>query len=211
MPADSSVSARAKPSDELQAVALEQFATRGFAGTSLQQIADVAGYSKSSVLYHFASKEALLDAVLTPAIDEFGRILDAWITAGSTDAARQAFLEAFVDLLLRYRLEVHTFISQGQSLEDVPVVARANAIILRMADAVCPPESSVEDRLRFGIALGGAAYTLTADLTFGAGMTGENLPGGVSATDADLRPALIHIISELLSPVPAHSVPASTR
>lgn len=206
MPVDPPVSARAKPGLELQAVALEQFATRGFAGTSLQQIADVAGYSKSSVLYHFASKEALLDAVLAPAIDEFGRILDAWLSDGSTDAARQSFLESFVDLLLRYRLEVHTFISQGQSLEDVPVVARANATILRMAEAVCPPGASVEDRLRFGIALGGAAYTLTADLTFGGGMA-----GGSTASDAELRPALIHLISELLSPVPAHSVPASTR
>lgn len=48
----------------------------GFAATSLQHIADAAGYLKSSVLYHFASKEALLDKVLTPAIDRLDEILE---------------------------------------------------------------------------------------------------------------------------------------
>ncbi|MET0976440.1 MAG: TetR family transcriptional regulator [Leifsonia sp.] len=202
MPADSAGSVRPRPSDELQAVAIEQFAANGFSGTSLQQIADVAGYSKSSVLYHFASKEALLDAVLTPAIDDLERILDAWLSDTEADAARAAFLEAFVDFLLRYRLEVHTFINQAQSLGDMPVVARANAIIVRLSDAVCPPGASTEDRLRFGMALGGSAYTLAAGITY----SGEEL-----APADELRTALIRIISDLLSPVPAHAVPAPTR
>ncbi len=56
-------------SDELRAIALDAFASSGYLGTSLQQIADRAGVSKASVLYHFASKEALLEAALTPAVD----------------------------------------------------------------------------------------------------------------------------------------------
>ena len=47
-------------SDELRTIALTEFANAGYAGTSLQRIADVAGVSKSAVLYHYASKEALL-------------------------------------------------------------------------------------------------------------------------------------------------------
>jgi TetR/AcrR family transcriptional regulator len=195
MPTDPSSSSRPRPSEELQSVALEQFATNGFSGTSLQHIADVAGYSKSSVLYHFASKEALLDAVLAPAIDELERILDVWLGDESAAAARARFLESFVDFLLRYRLEVHTFINQGQSLEDVPVVARANALIIHLSETVCPPDASTEDRLRFGMALGGAAYTLTAGLTYS---------GGEPSPLDEVRAALIRIISEMLSPVPAH-------
>jgi transcriptional regulator, TetR family len=97
--------ARPSPSDELLAVAIEQFATVGFAGTSLQQIADAAGYSKSSVLYHFASKEALLQAALDPAIDRLEEVLDgvAGLTGGP--ARRREFIEQFIDFLLQYRLE----------------------------------------------------------------------------------------------------------
>ena len=52
--------------DDLRRVALQEFATAGYLGTSLQQIADRAGVSKATVLYHFSSKEVLLEAVLSP-------------------------------------------------------------------------------------------------------------------------------------------------
>ena len=43
--------------DQLRDIALTEFATAGYAATSLQRIADLAGTSKASVLYHYASKE----------------------------------------------------------------------------------------------------------------------------------------------------------
>ncbi|MEJ3405068.1 helix-turn-helix domain-containing protein [Rathayibacter sp. YIM 133350] len=187
------LSTRPRPSAELRAVARDQFAAVGFAATSLQQIADIAGYSKSSVLYHFASKEALLDAVLAPAIDELERILQLWLASPATDASRLAFVESFVDFLLAYRQEVHTFINQGQSLVDVPTIARANTLIVQLSSAMCPPAATIEDQLRFGVALGGAAFTLTS----GAGYTGEQLP-----PVEQLRPALLRVVSDLLAPVP---------
>ena len=67
---------RASASDELRPIAAARFARDGFQATSLQQIADEAGYSKSSVLYHFASKEALLDALLEPTIDALAEVID---------------------------------------------------------------------------------------------------------------------------------------
>ncbi|MFC7713801.1 TetR/AcrR family transcriptional regulator [Nonomuraea recticatena] len=46
--------------------ALQLFATQGYKGASLHDIAQVAGCSKASLLYHFVSKEAILAELLTP-------------------------------------------------------------------------------------------------------------------------------------------------
>ena len=55
-------------------VALEAFATRGFASTSIDDIAGLAGMSKGGIYTHFKSKddlfEALLERSLTPMVTE---------------------------------------------------------------------------------------------------------------------------------------------
>jgi AcrR family transcriptional regulator len=157
--------------EDLRTIALAEFASAGYSGTSLQRIAELAGLSKSSVLYHYASKEALLEAAIAPAIDRMQGILLSFEGSGLTDQARTAFLEEFVDFLLQHRLEVHMFINQGPSLVDVPVIDRANALVMRLAQFFSANSASLEEKMRFGIALGGAAYMLctvhTLDLELG--------------------------------------------
>ncbi|WP_063920585.1 TetR/AcrR family transcriptional regulator [Nocardia salmonicida] len=45
-------------------VAMKLFAENGYRGTSLAAVAEAAGITRSGVLHHFSSKEALLSAVL---------------------------------------------------------------------------------------------------------------------------------------------------
>ena len=191
MPTDAQPTTRVRAADELKHVALEQFATVGFAGTSLQHIADHAGYSKSSVLYHYASKEALLEAAIEPAISEFETVLDEFLS--STDRARRARLvDRVVDMLLEHREAVHVFLIQGPSLSELPIIARANASVRRLAVAIGEERESVADQVRFGIALGGAAFLLTAGRTFA---DEDTLPA-----DDELRDALHTVLGELLAP-----------
>ncbi len=49
--------------------ATELFARRGFGGVAIQEIADLAGVHKTTVLYQFGTKEALHEAVLDHAIE----------------------------------------------------------------------------------------------------------------------------------------------
>ena len=192
MPTDANVTSRVRPADELRQVALEQFSTIGFAATSLQQIADHAGYSKSSVLYHFASKEALLESAIGPAIDALEVLLGDFVAGGRSPAARAVFIERFVDFLLGNRLAVHTFVNQGQSLLDIPVVQRANAAIRGIADSICADDATVVENIRFGVALAGAAYMLVAGATF--------RDEDHQFDDVEVRAALITVLSELLLP-----------
>lgn len=185
--------------DDLRDIALNEFAAAGYGGTSLQRIAEIAGVSKSSVLYHYASKEALLEAAVGPAIDRMGEILDMIEGEPLDGDARRDFIAQFVDFLLQYRLEVHVFINQGASLTDVPVVDRANALVIRLGNFFSSTVATVEDQLRFGIALGGAAYVLAS-------------PYDDSRAEwpvDEVRAALVSIVSELLAPVSLRTITSS--
>jgi TetR/AcrR family transcriptional regulator len=177
--------------DDLRDIALNEFAVSGYAGTSLQRIAEVAGLSKSSVLYHFSSKEALLEAAVGPAIDRMNAILDSIEGVPLVGDTRRAFIEQFVDFLLQYQREVNLFINQGPALEDVPVVDRANLLVAKLSTFFSTAVSTVEDHLRFGVALGGAAYVLSAKKD-------ASLP---ELPVDEVRTALVTIVSELLAPV----------
>lgn len=175
---------------QLRTVALQEFATSGYLGASIARIAERAGMSKASVLYHYASKEALLDAVVDPAIEAFAALLDRATDQSGGLAADHDFIEAFVDFLLQYRLEVHLFMNQRRSLEGVPVMARADEIVRRVVAFRRERSTDVLDELRFGIALGGAAYCLVNRDDFEADPVDEQ----------SLRAGLIAVMSELLSP-----------
>ena len=71
--------------DRVLAVALDRFGTRGVDAVSLDEIAAVVGVRKQTVLYWFASKEELVDAVLDATVAEIALVIDAAVKAASDD------------------------------------------------------------------------------------------------------------------------------
>jgi AcrR family transcriptional regulator len=176
-------------SAELRLIALQMFAENGYAGTSLQQIADAAGYSKSSVLYHFRSKEALLEEALEPALGQLGRFLESTVARASSDELRAAFVVEFVDLLLAHRLAAHIIINQGQTLSDIPAIDEARGYIDRIGESFMSELPTTKQRIRLGVALAGAAYVLVAAP-----------PSSAEIEPVDeVREALIDVVSELIT------------
>lgn len=70
-------------------VALEQFATLGYEGTSMRQIADAANTSLSLVAYHFSSKDGLWRAVMKIVFERSRGLRNSFdVNATATDRLR---------------------------------------------------------------------------------------------------------------------------
>lgn len=126
-----------RPTDmrgEILAHATRLFATQGFDGTAIQQIADAVGIRKPSLLYHFTSKEELHQAVLDDVLGRWKDTLPELLLAatageGQFDAITRAILSFFAEdpdrarLLIREALDEPEAMRQRLATHVRPVVA----------------------------------------------------------------------------------------
>src|SRR5665811_1068453 len=87
---------------EILNAATRLFGDFGYRGTSLADIAHEIGYSKASVLYHFASKEALLAELIAPAAADLQALL-ARVSALPLAQARRSAIEGYADLTVTHK------------------------------------------------------------------------------------------------------------
>jgi len=71
------------------------FAERGFAGTSLQDVADAMGLKRPAIYYYFKSKDALLDRLIEEATSGPAQDLIAIAAQSDQDAARRMHAIAY--------------------------------------------------------------------------------------------------------------------
>jgi AcrR family transcriptional regulator len=91
------------------AAALDVFATSGFEGASLRQIAERAGATHQLLVYHFKTKDALWRAAITSVLGDTAKQLAVWRERAKTDSPAQALrgmVREFVHLTAR-RPEFH--------------------------------------------------------------------------------------------------------
>ena len=87
-------------------VTIDLVATHGYAGTSLARIAAGAAITKAAVLYHFASKDAVVQAayeqVLSALVSDVGAAVDSAIESDGAAKAPAAYIRSMVDHLHRH-------------------------------------------------------------------------------------------------------------
>jgi AcrR family transcriptional regulator len=146
--------ARTRTRDEIIAVAAELFSHTGFKGTSLQDIATGVGCSKATLLYHFDSKEAILAALVAPAAAELAE-LTARLATLTGEAAREAAINGFVDLVLRHRREAGLIYYGSLDVLLTPAFADAQPMIESLCAAFSAGSAETTDRIAAEVLLAG--------------------------------------------------------
>ncbi|WP_436775890.1 TetR/AcrR family transcriptional regulator [Yinghuangia sp. YIM S09857] len=171
--------------DKVLGAAVELFAEQGFAGTSLQAIADRVGVTKAALYYHFRTKDELLDALLRPALNELDRVLDAAERRKGQAVRQRVLFEGYVDFLLRHRT-LAVVLDRDVSVGSHPAIRpRLESITVRVRGILDDSERPVEFRVASTVAMGGI-YSAVAVF--------PHLP------DDELRSVLLDIVRRLLTP-----------
>ncbi|RNL84581.1 TetR/AcrR family transcriptional regulator [Halostreptopolyspora alba] len=111
---------------QLISVTIDLVATHGYAGCSLQRIADAAGITKGAVLYHFASKNAVIraayDAVIAALTERVGAALrEASGPANAVDAYVESMIGHMAENPTHVRMIVEALSPANDTgIEDTP-------------------------------------------------------------------------------------------
>jgi AcrR family transcriptional regulator len=127
--------ARANTRDDILSAAARLFANVGFKGTSLSDIAVEVGCSKATLLYHFASKDAILVTLLAPPARDLGVLVEG-LADRDAEAARGLAIEGFVDLVLAYRSEIALIRHDMAQLIHTPAFAAVKPLTDRLEAAI---------------------------------------------------------------------------
>jgi AcrR family transcriptional regulator len=141
--------------------AVTLFVRQGFAGTSVRDITERTRLTKAALYYHFASKEAVLDAVVEPLVEEI-RSLVRSAGADGERADPEGVLAGLVDVLSR-RVGVLRILMADPSVTKRPDHQRATEGMERMARAIArsdAPGDVVAARCAIAAAQGGVVATV---------------------------------------------------
>lgn len=159
-----------EPREHIITVATEVFATQGFAGARVDDIAERAGINKAMLYYHLGDKQALYAAVLLDTIDKALAMIDAALEKANTPEERiRAIIQTvaaaaqsnpnFPPLMLR------ELASGGASLPD-PVMRRMARLFRTMSETLAAGERDGRfrnvDPVMTHMAIMGSLMVLTA-------------------------------------------------
>jgi AcrR family transcriptional regulator len=179
---------------EILRVSLELFSRKGYDGTSIRDIAEAMGLTKSSLYYHFSGKEAIIRALLDDRRSELDALLD-WIDEQppGDDLLRRTALR-WVDSTTPQRMQGMRFAHANRPMM-AQLAAEGGDIrswFGEVLERVMPDESPVEATLRARMAFDTVSAALFAAL-------------GTDATDdevlATARDATIALTADPDAPV----------
>ena len=148
---------------EIIDAAVEVFSSAGFHKGSLRDVADRVGLSQAGLLYHFPSKEYLLEAVLTWRDDDARKLLGEPVPEG-LDLLRGMVTLADYNAGTPELVELHVILSAEGTSTDHPIhdyFLNRYAAVFDMINAAFEVARE-RGQLKPGVDCAGAARTLIA-------------------------------------------------
>lgn len=111
-------STRSTTRERILAAATARFGARGVDAVSLDDIAAAVGVRKQTVLYWFATKDELVDAVFAQGVEQIGLVIDAAVRAAPDDAL--ARLDSVVNAVFRAAVRTPALLGLVRELSRLP-------------------------------------------------------------------------------------------
>ena len=130
------------------------FAAAGYDGTSVGDIADRLGLSKSAITYYFPAKEDLIDGIAAPYLDAVDAVLDNHPNPAWPAGVRSLICDYYCVLLANRRLAI--WVDTDMALARYqPVALRRTEIRRRLTSSITGGSTDVEGEARALAAIGG--------------------------------------------------------
>ena len=176
--------------EQIQSVALELFAEKGYDRASLREIAERLHVTKAALYYHFRTKDDILASV----IEDFLLHLDAlveWAHGQPSDVdVREEVLRRYSALLTGRTAQLARFMREGMTkIPELALGMKIRAHFAALIDVLAGPGESTENRLRAQVALAALQLATLSDP--------DLEPAG---DETDRRAAALKIATELVQP-----------
>ncbi len=179
--------------EDLLAGALECLKEKGWARTTVRDIAAAAGVNHAAIGYHFGSREALLTAAFVQAMDEWGGEMEAAVRAGLDQDANpreryEAFWRKAIESYGAHRRLWLASVEAAVEAEHNPRVRELMVAAMRegrsglAAGLVGVPESELDDKDVRGI--GSLQLALMSGVLVQWILDPDNAPTAENLTDA---------------------------
>jgi AcrR family transcriptional regulator len=130
-------------------VALRLFAERGYANTSLREIAEELGVTKAALYFHYKTKEDIVSGILRDYLDGVHRLLHEYEKQTPTLAAREKLLRDFAALQAHWGGDLTKLIRQNYTeVVNLPAGGEIKQSHHRLVDILAGPTPTVLDRTR---------------------------------------------------------------
>lgn len=136
--------------------ALRLFVTRGYAETTIRDLAAEVGLTSAALYYHFPNKEACLEALVTPYLEDVDEMLRKH-PAGSTaldQKERRALLSEYLALLMRSPDLTRLIDRDPAVATNADFASRMSRITVEMVTRLAGTDPTSEELLRAAAAVG---------------------------------------------------------
>jgi TetR/AcrR family transcriptional regulator len=194
----------------IESAARRLFASRGYAGTSMAEIAAAAGVSKATVFHHYRNKRALYDALLGDAFAGFReQLIPLLDTERNLQHSLREFTAAHLDRLTRMqgtmRLIAREMLSGSAASSDLFAGSGMSRNFSLLVEEI--RRGQERGTVRADVDPGLAVFLVLAANWFlfqSSALLRRNPDLNVTASTADYATELAHLLCRGLAPSAAH-------